>query len=61
MCSKATCRVCGKSTWSGCGQHVEQVLGHVPQDQRCVCTDADRAAARGAARSGSVFSRLFSR
>ncbi|MCA1782151.1 MAG: hypothetical protein LC679_08255 [Intrasporangiaceae bacterium] len=61
MCSKATCRACGKTTWSGCGQHVQQVMGGVPRNQQCVCTDADRAAARDAARSGAWYSRMFSR
>jgi len=35
MCSRTTCRQCGRPTYSGCGQHVEQVLGDVPTDQRC--------------------------
>ncbi len=61
MCSKANCRVCGKTTWAGCGQHVDQVMRGVPREQRCACTDADRAAARDAARSGSWLSRVFSR
>lgn len=37
MCSPATCRKCGKTTWSGCGAHVKQVMGKVPAAQRCVC------------------------
>ena len=37
MCSPAVCRACGKATYSGCGMHVEQVLGHVPAEQRCSC------------------------
>ena len=35
MCSRATCTTCGKATWAGCGQHVEQALAGVPQTQRC--------------------------
>ncbi len=35
MCSPATCPICGKVTWTGCGNHVEQVLAGVPQTQRC--------------------------
>ncbi len=35
MCSPATCRVCGKTTWSGCGRHVDQVMRHVPASRRC--------------------------
>ena len=37
MCSPATCRSCGKATYTGCGQHVEQVLSGVPSSQRCSC------------------------
>jgi hypothetical protein len=35
MCSRVTCRQCGKATWSGCGEHIEQALYGVPKDQRC--------------------------
>ena len=27
MCSKVTCKKCGKPTWSGCGEHIEEALG----------------------------------
>jgi len=35
MCSRATCRKCGKPTWSGCGNHIEIALKGVPKSQRC--------------------------
>jgi len=35
MCSPATCRRCGKTTWAGCGQHVDQVMARVPAGDRC--------------------------
>ncbi|ASN53513.1 MULTISPECIES: hypothetical protein [Sinomonas] len=35
MCSPATCSTCGKVTWAGCGQHIDQVFANVPQDRRC--------------------------
>lgn len=38
MCSKVMCDRCKKWTWSGCGQHVEEALAGVPQDQVCTCT-----------------------
>ena len=44
MCSAATCRTCGKATYSGCGQHVEQVLAGVPREQRCDCAPAPSGA-----------------
>ena len=43
MCRQTTCRTCGRPGWAGCGAHVEQVLGHVPQDERCQCATAGGA------------------
>jgi hypothetical protein len=37
MCSPATCRRCGKVTYSGCGMHVDQVLHNVALENRCAC------------------------
>lgn len=45
MCQRTTCRTCGKATYRGCGQHVDQVLAAVPASQRCTC----RAQASGKA------------
>ncbi|WP_258034463.1 MULTISPECIES: hypothetical protein [unclassified Microbacterium] len=35
MCSPVRCDVCGKTTWAGCGQHVEEALRGVPENQLC--------------------------
>lgn len=35
MCRAVTCRKCGKASWAGCGQHVNQVMAGVPKSQRC--------------------------
>ena len=45
-----TCKKCGKPSWAGCGAHVEQVLGHVPKEQRCRCASKGSASKRGAAK-----------
>ena len=37
MCYTVTCSVCGKTTWDGCGQHVDSVMAGVPSSQRCRC------------------------
>ena len=37
MCSRVTCRQCGKATWSGCGEHIESALAGLSQDQICKC------------------------
>ena len=53
MCYAVTCRKCGKTTWSGCGQHVDQVMRRVPAAQRCAGHQADP--------SHGFFARLFGR
>jgi hypothetical protein len=35
MCYAVKCRVCGKTTWAGCGAHVDQVRAMVPDDMWC--------------------------
>lgn len=35
MCSPIQCRACGKTTWSGCGEHVADVRADVPTNQWC--------------------------
>src|SRR5690606_25903259 len=55
MCSPATCKRCGKTTWSGCGQHVDQVMKRVPVAQRCSCTPSTETEPKG------FFSSLFRR
>jgi hypothetical protein len=57
MCRAATCPACSKTTWAGCGQHVDQVMRNVPKDQRCRCTPAQKAAAR----PQGFFAKLFGR
>ncbi len=57
MCHRATCRVCRKVTWAGCGQHAQQVMAGVPAGERCACTEADRAAARRDSPLGRLFRR----
>lgn len=38
MCYAVDCRVCGKVTWDGCGQHVADVMRSVPTARQCRCT-----------------------
>lgn len=37
MCSPARCARCGKTTWSGCGMHVDAVMARVDPMQQCTC------------------------
>ena len=55
MCSPATCKRCGKTTWTGCGQHVDQVMKNVPKSQQCTCEASTEPAGQG------WFSSLFRR
>ncbi len=59
MCRPAPCPHCSKTTWAGCGQHVDQVMRSVPAGQRCTC-DRQKAASVAAARPG-LLSRLLGR
>ncbi len=37
MCSPIRCSTCGKITWTGCGQHVDEVMAGVPRAEQCTC------------------------
>lgn len=37
MCSPAVCPRCHLITWSGCGQHADDVMANVPAERRCTC------------------------
>lgn len=59
MCHAVRCRICSKTTWAGCGQHVNQVMAGVPKTQRCAGhSDAEVAQYRS---ENSVWKRLFGR
>jgi len=42
MCSPARCARCGKTTWSGCGMHVDAVMARVAPAQQCTCNRTDQ-------------------
>ncbi|MDO5025175.1 MAG: hypothetical protein Q4E03_01485 [Trueperella sp.] len=58
MCHPVKCRVCGKTTWSGCGQHIAAVKSMVPKNQWCDGnhTPEERKAAKA---EGGFFSRFW--
>lgn len=58
MCQRAKCKVCGKATWSGCGQHKDMVLAGVPKSERCKCTAAEKAAWQSQQKPG-LLARIF--
>lgn len=57
MCRAVTCKKCGKTTWAGCGQHVNEVMRGVPSAQRCRGHEQDAPSVGG----GGFFARLFNR
>ncbi|SFJ75459.1 hypothetical protein [Cellulomonas sp. KH9] len=61
MCRATTCRVCGRTTWAGCGQHVASVKQGVPASQWCDGTHTAAQTEAAAANRGGFFSRLFGR
>ena len=57
MCYPVKCSVCGKTTWAGCGQHIDSVKASVPAADWCPGHDE----ATKNARSASGFFGLFGR
>ena len=37
MCYPVLCQKCKKTTWAGCGMHVQQVMSQIPPQQQCNC------------------------
>ncbi|KAI9335148.1 hypothetical protein BDR26DRAFT_805112 [Obelidium mucronatum] len=37
MCYQQKCSKCQKTTWGGCGMHVQAAMAGVPEDQKCQC------------------------
>jgi len=57
MCSPKKCSICGKTGWTGCGQHVDQVMKNVAVQDRCKCSAQDKANAKASA--PGIFARIF--
>ena len=61
MCRATTCRVCGKTTWAGCGQHVQSVKQSVPAAQWCNGKHTSAQVEAASASRGGFFARMFGR
>lgn len=59
MCSPVRCRTCGKTTWSGCGQHVDEVMANVPKAEQCACERGSGSSGGGDALQ-RIATKLFS-
>nr|WP_231818977.1 hypothetical protein [Microbacterium resistens] len=60
MCRAVRCRTCGKTTWTGCGQHVASVKASVPAAQWCNGKHAP-AEIRDPERPAGLLARIFGR
>ena len=64
MCRPVTCKVCNKTTWAGCGNHISQVKATVPSGQWCNGKHSQyeiKQAQETRAAQGGFFQRLFGR
>lgn len=61
MCRPAKCNVCSKTTWAGCGQHVQSVRQSVPAAQWCGGKHTQAEIDAAAQNRGGFFARLFGR
>lgn len=70
MCKPKECEVCGKTTWAGCGSHVDEVRAQVAPENWCEGHEEEgQFAAKGCGcghehgidKEQGVFNRLFKR
>ncbi|MFD0555923.1 hypothetical protein FB566_1140 [Stackebrandtia endophytica] len=54
MCRAVSCKTCDKTTWAGCGQHIDDVKRTVPAAAWCPGHPKE-------ASTGGFLSRLFKR
>ena len=55
MCRQVACKQCGKTTWAGCGQHVDQAMRGVKSADRCKGHEGEVSPKTG------FFAKLFGR
>jgi hypothetical protein len=61
MCSPVRCRTCNKTTWAGCGNHIDAVKASVPAGQWCDGQHSAAEVAAAKAANPGIFARLFGR
>ena len=61
MCQPVKCHVCGKTTWAGCGQHVQSVKRMVAASDWCNGSHTPAEIEAAEAARGELFARLFGR
>lgn len=58
MCYPKECHNCGKTTWGGCGLHVDTVMRNIPEPQRCHCHDNPNNTTKDTSEKRGLFSWL---
>ncbi|TQO18782.1 hypothetical protein FB472_0303 [Rhodoglobus vestalii] len=61
MCRAVTCRVCNKTTWAGCGEHIQSVKRSVPASNWCNGKHTQAQMDSAKSTEGGFFARLFGR
>jgi hypothetical protein len=61
MCRAVTCRVCDKTTWAGCGEHIQSVKRSVPSSDWCNSKHTQPEIDAARASKGGFFARLLGR
>ncbi|HJF13702.1 MAG TPA: hypothetical protein K8V32_02715 [Enteractinococcus helveticum] len=61
MCRPVKCNVCGKTTWAGCGQHIEAVKASVPPAQWCNGKHTEQEIANARTAAPGILARIFGR
>nr|WP_081503490.1 hypothetical protein [Salinibacterium sp. PAMC 21357] len=61
MCRAVTCRVCGKTTWAGCGDHIQSIKRSVPASNWCNGKHTQSEIDAAKSNKGGFFARLFGR
>lgn len=61
MCRAVTCQVCDKTTWAGCGDHVQDVKRTVPASEWCGGNHSQAQIDAAKSTNRGFFARLFGR
>lgn len=61
MCRPVACKKCGKTTWAGCGEHVDSVMASIPTNDRCRCSDDAKSSVGAQKSSAGWLASLFGR
>lgn len=61
MCRAVKCRTCGRTTWTGCGQHVQAVKTTVPPSEWCDGSHSRAELDAADANRSGFFSRMLGR